>query len=187
MTQRERDELKSNAVNIVINSGMIGVGVGIEIEPFRRLVIGRPEVSKVIPANPYLFAFNSAVIETLFVADIFVGEPKEPITFIFENHPQWSSFANQMFTDLKSDSEWPKEKRDRLGAAAFEDKKRHKPLQAADHIAYETWRYMQNRHLRRPLRPAMRRFLSWNQNHGRYFDENGLIRFIQILKEDGKL
>jgi hypothetical protein len=185
ITQRERDHLKTSAFNIVVNSGMLGVGVAVELEPFSRLVVADPKVCRAIPGNPYMFAFNCVVIETLMLADAFIGESKEKIAFIFENHPQWSIYAHQMYNDFKVSKKWPKEKRDRLGTPAFEDKKEFKPLQAADHLAYETYRYMKNRNA--PLRPAMTRFLSWQQHHGRYFDERLLREFIEIQRKDGHI
>lgn len=185
LTWKDREELKTTAVSIVVSSGMFGVGVGVELEPFARLVVADPEVSKLIPANPYLFAFNCVLVETIFLADGFIGEPKEEIAFIFEDHPKWSIHALQMYNDIKRSPDWPPEKRGRLGTPTFEDKKKYKPLQAADHLAYETWRFMEGTHKKNvPIRPAMNRFRDWPQHHGRYFDERLLREFIRIQKEE---
>jgi len=189
LKQRERDDLKTTALNIVVNSGMLGVGVGVELDAFRRLVVNDPAVAAVVPANPYMFAFNAVLVETVLMADAFIGESNESIGFVFEDHPQWSVHALSMYNDIKKDPEWPKERRRRLGTPAFDCKEKFKALQAADHLAYETWRYMENKRAKKnaTLRPAMNRFLSWQQHHGRYFDEHGILEFLRILREDGKL
>jgi hypothetical protein len=87
-----------------------------------------------------------------------------------------------MYVKMQNDGEWLN--RVRLGSVAFEDKKKYIPLQAADNIAFETFHYMND--ALPTLRPAMNRFLSWPQNHAKYYNEEGLQAFIDVCKKDGK-
>lgn len=180
LTETQRSELKASAVNIAINCGIIGVGGGVLTEAYKRLLSPYIEQGKV-HKDPYVFLFSDVLLECIQVSHMFLGEdPTEQIGFVFDNHPRWSIEAHEMFIMMQNDEDWPP--RNRLGTVAFEDKKHYRPLQAADHIAFETFHYMNSD----APRPAMNRFKSWPQNHGRYYNEQGLQAFIDLCKKDGK-
>ncbi len=113
---------------------------------------------------------------------MFIGDDtREDIAYIFDQHPRWQILANELY--LKMIQRGMKE-RYRLGTLTFADNKKCIPLQAADHLAFETYHYMTEPP---PFRPAMNRFTSWRQHHGRYFDEAGCLELIDEMKKSGKI
>jgi len=180
LNERQREDLKMSAVNIPVNSGMIGVGGAVLIPAYKRMLAPYIKAGK-IDKDPYVFLFSQAVVESIAMSSAFLGEdPRDPIAFVFDNHPRWSLQAHEMYVRMQNDKEWPN--RVWLGTVRFEDKKKYVPLQAADNIAFETYHYVHGN----LGRPAMNRFLSWPQNHARYYNEEGLQAFIDICRTDGK-
>lgn len=180
ITQRERDHLKVDAVNIVVNSGVLGIASAVIMDSYNKFVIGKV---REIVGDQYLLCFQHVITEVVNLSRAFLGEdPNEKIAFIFDRHPRWDILAREMYQKMVDKEEWIN--RYRLGTITFGDKKQFTPLQAADHLAYETYLCMTDP---RALRPAMRRFLGWPQHHGRYFDDEGCQSFIQELKNSGKI
>jgi len=175
--------VKPMLANLVINSGIVGIGGGVHIPSFKRLM--QPHIDKGdVPDDPYLFLFGDVICEAVEKASMFLAEDQnEPIGFVFAKHERWSALAAEMYTKLEKDPETPAEVRRRMGTIAFEDMERFIPLQAADHIAYESYRYMNDHPA--TWRPTMARFMSWPQNNGRYYNEQGLLSFITHAKETG--
>jgi hypothetical protein len=178
LSQRERDTLKSDAVKAVVQSGLIGIAAGVIVDDFSKVIVGK---AREVVGDPYLLCFQSAVIEVCRRAPMFLGEDaNEDIAYIFDQHPRWEKMVNDLWLKMV---EQGLKTRYRMGSLAFEDKKKFPPLQAADHLAYETYRYMTER----PIRPAMRRFLSWKQHYGRYFNEAACLELVEEMKRAGKI
>lgn len=183
LTARQQESLKTDAVKIATSCGIIGIGGGVEIEPYQRLMA--PYVQRGLTfKDPYIFLFSDVLLEAIDQSVKFLGEsPDEKIAFFFEENPPWELRAHKMFSLMKQDEEWPR--RNRLGTVAFEEKKANHTLQVADNLAYETFRLLNDR--TKVRRPAMNLFMdSWPQNEGRLYDERGLFRFIEVCKKDGK-
>jgi hypothetical protein len=115
---------------------------------------------------------------------MFVGENKdEPIGFVFASHENWSTEAHQFYDHVKNDAETPAEVKAKMGTVAFEDINSFVPLQAADHLAFETYHYRND-----PpgsFRPAMNRLMDWPQNHGKHYDERSLLQYIELCQKEG--
>jgi hypothetical protein len=181
LDENQLNDLKMSAVNLTVNSGIIGIGGGISVSAYKRMLKQYIDDEKV-HADPYVFMFSDVIVECVEKSAMFLGEdPNQQIRFVFAHHPRWSIEAEKMYLLLQNDNDWPRSVR--LGMASFEDPKIIAPLQAADHIAFETYHYMNDN---APPRPAMNRFLSWPQNHGRHYNEAGLRSFIDICKLGGK-
>ena len=72
-----------------------------------------------------------------------------------------------------------------MGAITFEDKKKFKPLQAADQLAYETHHLLSDSG---PGRPILEKLMhAWPQLRGKYFDEDGLRSLIEETRRSGKI
>lgn len=176
--------VKPMLADIVIGAGVIGVGGGVHIPTFKRLV------DEYIPKNdtlrdPYLFLFSDVILETIEKSLMFIGEDhNEPIGFVFADVRLWAEIALDLYHKMKTQIEW--QNRARLGSIAFDDMERFVPLQAADHIAFETYHYM-NDPPGTAVRPTMNKFLSWPQNHGRYWKEMLLRQLFEECKKDGNL
>ena len=176
-------EVKTALANLVRKSGVIGVGGGIHIPSYDRLLV--PYIEKLKQKNnPYLFLFADVIAQAVHTSQMFLGESQdEPIGFVFANHPIWSIEAHEFYDELKNDPETPDDVRRRMGAIAFEDMEKFIPLQAADHLAFESYHYMND-----PpggSRPAMNLFMDWHQNHGSYYNERVLNEYIKLMRRAG--
>jgi hypothetical protein len=178
MRRREREQLKADATNVIVSSGIIGIGVGVELEAFNRVVTGK---AREFVGDPYIMCFQAVMVEVVRHSLMFIGEkPEEGIVYIFDSQPTWQREANEMWIKM---IERGFKDQYRLGSVAFKDDKDYIVLQAADHLSYETYRYMRER----PIRPAMNRFMSWHQHHGRYFNEEGCRLLVEELRKNGKI
>jgi hypothetical protein len=178
--RRKYESLKIDLVNAVVNSGIIGISSGMVLESYEKFA---PQLKGLID-NPYMLCFQHAIVEAVKRGNSFLGEnPKEKIAFIFDQHNMFSITAHELFKESLEDKDL--KARYRLGSLTFADKTTYIPLQAADHIAYETYRWMSEPGKQK--RPAMRRFGQWGQHNGRYFDDSGFKSFIEQCRKDGKL
>ena len=123
--------VKLALANLVKNSGVIGVGGGIHIPSYNKLLL--PLIQKLNQVNnPYLFLFADVIAQAVKSAEIFVGEdPKERIGFVFAKHEKWSPEALEFYQKLEQDPETPDDVRRRMGAVAFDPMEEFVPLQAA--------------------------------------------------------
>jgi Protein of unknown function (DUF3800) len=176
-------DTKLALANLVNKCGIIGIGGGLSIPAYRRLML--PYIQKkYAPCDPYLFLFADVICEAVKQAEMFVGENiDEPVAFVFAAHKRWSLAAHEFYNSVKGDVNVPLEVRGRMGAIAFEDLDKFIPLQAADHLAFECYHYMNDPP--RTWRPTMKRLMDWPQNHGRYYNEEGLLTYIQHCKAEG--
>jgi len=173
-----------HATEMVINSGVIGVGGGIHIPSYKSLLLPYIEQQKGVD-NPYLFLFADVICEAVKNSAMFLGEDQyEPIGFVFANHAKWSIEALQMYNAITSDPATPEDIRSRMGSVAFEDIERFIPLQAADHLAFESYHFM-NDSPGAPPRPAQQILMDWPQNHGSYYNERGIKSYIEKMKQEG--
>jgi Protein of unknown function (DUF3800) len=178
-------EVKLALANLVRKSGVIGVGGGIHIPSYKRLLL--PYIQQRNEENnPYLFLFADVIAQAALSAQMFLGEDQnEPIGFVFASHKKWSIEAHQFYDNLKADPNTPDDVRQRMGSVAFDDAEEFIPLQAADHLAFETYHYMND-----PpgtCRPAMNLLMDEErrQNHGSYYDEKGILSYIEKCKKEG--
>lgn len=180
----QADTVKPMLTDVVIQSGIIGIGGGVHIPSFQKIVdIYTPENDTL--RDPYYFLFHDVILEAIDKSRMFLLEDHtEPIGFVFADMKRWSVTALDLYQKMKSETEW--KNRVRLGGIGFEEMERFVPLQAADHIAFETCHYM-NDPPGTPSRPVMNKFLSWPQNHGRYWNEKMLLGLFEECKKDGKL
>jgi len=180
----QADTVKPMLADVVIGSGVIGIGGGVHIPTFRRLMQSYVVKNEAL-SDPYLFLFNNVILEAIERSAMFIGEnPAEPIGFVFANTALWSAAAHDLYLKMQNQIEW--QNRSRLGAVAFEDMERFVPLQAADHIAYETYHLM-NDPPGTPVRPIMNKFRNWPQHHGRIWKEPQIQQLIEECERDGRV
>lgn len=178
-------EVKLALANLVKKSGIIGVIGGIHIPSYKRLLL--PHIQRLSGTdNPYLFLFADVIAQAATSAAMFIGEDQnEPIGFVFARHELWSLQAHKFYQELERGRDTPEDVRLRLGSIAFGDMARFIPLQAADHLAFETYHQMND-----PpgtSRPAMNILMDQvrGQNHGTYYDEKGILAYIELMKKEG--
>jgi hypothetical protein len=184
LTNRQQELLKMEAVEIATSCGIIGIGGGVVIESYQRVMAPYIEQGYAFK-NPYIFLFSDVIVEAINQsAQFLLEDQQEKIAFVFEANDPWELRAHEMFRLMKKEEDWPR--RNRLGTVAFEEKKTNHTLQAADNFAFETFHGI-NDDEGVARRPAMNRFLEcWPQNNGHLYDEKGLLSLIEICKKDGK-
>ena len=164
---------------------MIGIGGGIDIPAYNRVL--KPHIKKNQKDDPYLFLFADVITAAVKYGGMFIGEDqRESIGFVFANHKRWSIVAHEFYHYVRNDPDTPPGVKEKMGAVGFEDIDRFIPLQAADHLAFETYHRM-NDPEGSPARPAMNRLMDWPQNHGNYYDEKQLLHYVELCKQDGIL
>jgi hypothetical protein len=143
----KRERLQRRFIDIVTRSKIKGAAVGIMLEPYNRL-LQRIRHYRHIPqglsvsgslADPYFWAFQHLV--ELIATDIEICQlpPEERVAFTFDQH-QMSGRAQALYDSVLHSESF--QYRSRLGAIAFDDRRRVNPLQAADIIAYECRRHL---------------------------------------------
>jgi hypothetical protein len=175
--------VKLALANLVRTSGVIGVGGAIHIPSYNRhllpLIKKRKEKN-----NPYFFLFADVIAQAAMSSKIFLREDQnEPIGFVFANTELWAEETHKFYDMLKVDEETPDDVRRRMGAVAFEDMEKFVPLQAADHLAFESYHYRNDP--RGTHRPVMNLLMDWDQNYGNYYDEPSILKYIDRMKKEG--
>lgn len=179
-------DVKLGLSQLLTKCGVIGVRGGISIPAYKKILLPHL-LRKGEDDNPYRFLFADVVAEAVKRAAMFIGEdPSEPIGFVFADIEKWRDDALKFYYYVRDeDHETPDEVRRKMGPIAFECIKRFAPLQAADHLAFESWHYMTD-----PPdvdRPAMNVLMNWPQNHGMFWRDATLEAYLEKLREEGRL
>lgn len=161
----------------IINAGHIsGVGSALVMAEYKllskaekiALTYGRPH-------DPYVLCFRHCIVEAAHRADGL--PPEETVSFVFDWQDEFGPAALWLFDDLKNLESPPI--RQRLGAIGFESKLEFVPLQAADLLAFECYKHLEDRYYgrHRGVRWPMKRLQS-RPFRPRYFDRDA-IRTMQ--------
>ena len=170
--QKNRDYLIVDSVTVILDSGIVGVGTGVVIEAFNKL----PEAAKDRLGSPYLMCMRYILAEVAKRAEMFIGHSGEKIAYVFDNHPKWSIEAHVLYNSLQTQFE----EEYRMGTVAFGKKEDFMPLQAADRLAYETYKHFADRSVDRP---QWIRLVKHPLICGKYCDENGLYDLGNVLSQ----
>ena len=102
------------------------------------------------PENPYYLVLNHLFVCSSHYADSF--DKSERIEYLFEQQQQFEADARRIFGELRAGPLW--KNHFRLGEIDFRgDIAKYPGMQAADLIAYEMFRQMDNKHFQPNLRP----------------------------------
>jgi len=148
-SREDRDAIQRKAIGIVNapDVRIVGIATGVHVEPYarvraelekyRRFLPGQPGSGSI--GDPYFLAFQRAVEAVCGVT--IVGLPStERIGFTFDRNDELGGRALQLYALLADSPNLPYAKR--LGQIAFQDKRTMVPLQAADLLVYEAYRYL---------------------------------------------
>jgi hypothetical protein len=176
--------VKEMLARVVAKSCVVGIRGGVSIPDFERVVAPLVASAKG-KADPYFLVFADVILEAIKRSELFLGEnQQEPIAFVFADHARWSVEALQLYNRLKLDDGTPPNVRTRMGAIAFESIDTFIPLQAADHLAFETFHQMTD-----PpgtLRQAMN-ILGERENYGNFYRERQLRQYATLAQQEGRL
>lgn len=130
--QENRTYLIDASIDLIIKSGIVGVGTGVVIDAYNTF----PDHVKEVTRSPYLMCMRYILSEVAKKSGMFIGED-EDIAYIFEDQPVWELKAHELYTGLRTEFQ----REYRMGTIAFGSKRKFKPLQAADRLAYETYQH----------------------------------------------
>jgi hypothetical protein len=163
-------ELVTALVTILLERELYGVCSAIMIDDFKR----------VFPDEPldtlYYLCFQHCVSS---IAELACSRGEE-VAFVFDRTSEFSGTALNHYNALATSEKWQYSRW--LGPIAFESKVKFIPLQAADLVAYETFKYMHNAQYdpQRPIRKSIDRLRE--KVTGEYWNQKSL----EILAADMK-
>ena len=151
MTEARREAIQRRFIDI-INSPqyeLVGFICGMEVKPYDALRQEIEEAGQRLPprapvsgpiSDHYFLSFQSAVEMMANFEWVAKLPDAEQIAFVFDRRGDLQGRASYLYQRLCEHPLFPAGKR--LGTLAFADRKRIKPLQAADMLANEAFRYL---------------------------------------------
>lgn len=114
----------------------------------------RSGMARMVTEQPYVTAFGRHVLGLAQRADSFL-RMGEKIRFVFDSHEEWSFKARALYEDMKSASADLGRNVERLGRITFEscDGIRFLPLHAADLLAWEVRKFLEEKEKEASVRP----------------------------------
>jgi hypothetical protein len=189
MPRERREELQRRFIGIITSSDIAGMGCGIELEAYnelrpefdaeRRLLPGAPVSGSI--GDPYLLAFQGAIQEMAQYREVVSLPEEERIAFVFDRRKDLTGRVTYLYDHLCGAQNMPHVKR--FGSLTFDDRKRMKPLQAADVLAYESFRYLNDRIAGRPERWQFTELRKRLGEFG-YFGKDELLSLLNTIRAD---
>ena len=141
------------------------------------------------PDDPYYLVLDHLFVGSSQAADEL--EKIEKIEYVFEEQNEFEQEATRIFKELRAGSQWPNHFR--LGEINFpestpENRIKYPGIQAADLLAYETFRHLQNKHFKPDLKPEWKNRVALKvmgeklyKNHNcSYFDEEAFANLSTL-------
>lgn len=141
------------------------------------------------PEDPYYLVLDHLFVCSSHAADEL--DKSEKIEYVFEEQNQFRDEAKRIFKGLRIGPDWPNHVR--LGDIHFpestpENLIKYPGMQAADLLAYETYRHLHNKHFKPNLRPEWKNRIALkvmgqklHKNHNcAYFDEEAFANLSTL-------
>lgn len=172
----KRGRIVDRLLQVIMNSSIRGYSYGLVKPHFEAWnEKDRIHFTNNHPDNPYYLCLQTLFV---FATDECKDKPDtEQIHFVFEKQEEFKEEAEKVYDDLKSDVAWESSKH--LGKLCFEEEPAKYPgIQAADLLAYETFRQLDNKYFQPGLRPEWKNRIAikvlWDKmKDGRYLDSEG--------------
>jgi hypothetical protein len=182
-TAAERVELTANLVSVVVDPAhmVLGIGAATKVDYSKATT---PKARRKLDRWGYLWCLISVVRTSLNFAHQVLGD--DHIQFVFDEQDDMASRAHRMFPIVL---QWIQPHlRDRVRRPHFAPSHLLAPLQAADLLAYETFREVKNRECEPPIkeRTALRRLVE-GAPHRAEFLQPDVIWGIREERKAGKV
>jgi len=189
----KRGKIVDRLVTVIMESSLQPYSHGIVIPHFNAMSLDfRSHYTSGHPDIPYYLCLAQTFMEVSHTADKL--PPEEQVLFLFEKQDEFEKDAGILFQEFKTNPDWPNHVR--LADCHFvpiEDVPKYPGLQAADLLAYESFRQLDNKHFQPKLRPewkartAIKVLAQKLGEYGRYFDKKTLealeVEHAEWLKE----
>ena len=174
----KRGKVAGRLVGVILNSSLQPHSYGVVIPQFNEMSEAfRKHYTLDHPDIPYYLCLHHTFVEVSHFAD---DLPKdEQVYFRFEKQDEFEKDAQESFDIFKTNPHWPNSSR--LGKCCFvpeEQEHEYPGLQAADLLAYETYRHLDNRHFQPNLRPELKVRTAFAllqkklQQHAKFFERD---------------
>lgn len=149
----KRGRLAERLLEVLLSSHLQPCAYGVVVPHFIEMSLEfRNHYTNGHPGVPYYLCLHHTFVAGSHAAD---GLPQEEqVHFTFEKQDEFEADAKASFEEFKKNKHWPNHYR--LGRCHFaeRDEYAHYPgLQAADLLAYEMYRHLDNRHFQPDLKP----------------------------------
>jgi hypothetical protein len=176
-----RGKIVEQLARVILDSSLRPHSYGVVIPHFKEMSFEfRNHFTNKHPEVPYWLCLYATFTEVSHAADDLPAE--EQVYFLFEEQNEFEKDARESFDAFKANKYWPNSKR--LGKCCFvkkEEAHEYPGLQAADLLAYESYRHLDNRHfwpdlkLELKMRTVHKLLKPKLKQRGKYFDRDTLV------------
>jgi hypothetical protein len=179
----KRGHFMDRLLEVILNAQLQPCAYGVVVPHFNAMSLEfRAHYTDGHPDVPYYVCLHYTFVEGSHTADSFLKD--EQVYFLFEQQDEFEASAKESFAAFKQNSAWPNSAR--LGGEPIfvknEEAPKYPGLQAADLLAYEMYRHLDNRHFQPVLKPEWKVRTAFKilqrkmKDRARYFDSDGLAR-----------
>ena len=179
-TPDESKALTTALVDVIVGPSipnLVGIGAAVLIENFAEL---QEETRQRFERFAYLLCGGMVCDAVFQLSEKYVGS--DDVRFIFDEQDELEAKMREIFKEVKA--LLPDEYAAKIQKPLFEPSNRHAALQAADLLAYETYKEMKNRRENPPRRisVALQRLVEGKLHSARYFDRAQLSEIGNHLR-----
>ena len=181
ISKEHQQQIFRDAIKVIGSFARTAIAGAVVIKDYES---GVPERAKKTAAfgDKYNFCFQMGlglVMEWIENLDPAMPD-NDRIAFMFDQHERGEEITNTTYCQIKKF----RDPHDRMGALAFDSSKRFLPLQAADLVAYETYKHLDNLALKsgRPPRIPIKLLGGQCNLHARYFPKGKLIELVRYYE-----
>lgn len=170
---KRRTGLVKRLIKILTSGSMYGACSGLKVDDYEAIV---PDAARQIIGAPYHLCFQTCVGHIAQRAeDLPIGEK---IDFVLDRNQQFGGNATNLFSMMSDDRSW--KHHGRLGTIAFAPAKDFLPLQAADLLAYESFKLLRAKLFEpwREIRKSMDALFALPLD-GQYYDQGALVALLR--------
>ena len=158
---------------------LCAISIGLKVRDYEKTI---SEEGRRKWGNHYVVCFKQAIS---YIAQLMGNLPTEDkFAVILERDKEFENDAVEIFYSMKDDLSWGGGLGRRLAACAPGNPEEIIPLQAADLIAYETFRYLDSDRDPRLVRPALKALLPHNEILGKWWNAELLLLEVKGLVEN---
>lgn len=184
--QREFSQLDNEArlrlivklASIIKDQILYGVGVSMIMADYQEVILPLLTTGDDPKKEPYRFCFQTCLELILQLVEI----PKtERLAIVLDENRPMHGFIGEAFIEMKRERQWEH----LFGSLTFSSRLETTPLQAADVLAYECYKYVAHQVVEEPIRP-MRKLLESLISSRRlllgYYDRKALLATVEKVK-----
>ncbi len=186
-----RGRIVDRLVGVILDSPLQPCAYGVVVPHFNEMSLDfRTHFTNGHPDIPYYLCLYHTFVSESHAADDL--PQSEQVYFLFEKQDEFEADARAAFDEFKKGPHWPNHYR--LGECQFiskEEDYKYPGLQAADLLAYEMYRHLDNRHFQPDLKPEWKVRSAFNalqtklKGHSKYYDRAGL-QLLETERTSGK-